>query len=700
MSIKQLKKYAKSVNIASEFDEDYLNKVGSQVLEGFREDLNSNQEWLNDVKRVEELASLKSVKKSTPLPNSANVKLPIISKACYEFSSRVGPEIVKDDQVVKTKVMGIDKNDFNKMKGQRAADYMNYQLLVKSSDWENQLNNLLLRLALIGFIVKKTYYDPVRKKLKQILCKPDELIIHADSKSLEEAPRISHILHLRLNDVVEQMNTKEGDVSIFLEEPVKRLQELHKDDSLNKVIDFIEQATYLDLDDDGYLEPYLVTVLKSSGEVFRIVAQYDEDDIYGSSDEVSYVDRDECYEDYHFLPNPKGVFQSVGFGILLLHLTESMNSVMNQLLDSGQLANMKGGYMDARLKEITAGNSLHDPGEFKLTKVTPGLTLKEGILPIDFGEPSSVLFQLLEMLMSVSRDFTSSAEINNGTQSSENAKTGATLAIQEKGEKIFSAINKGIYRALNKEFKHIFEINYKYLDQNEYYNVLQDPLANVKKDFDCSLIHVIPVADPTLSSEQRRMSEAATIQQLMGLPGVDPTKCVKLILDRIPIPGIKGILADGNTKQPPNIELLKLQGDLEEAGQKLNIQGEQLQLSKQELALKIKQAEAVMALQQAQALYYMAQAQSLPVKNQLQDNEIQLDAINKKIDAQLELAGMQHEKDMQANDQAHQQGMQANDQAHEQNMQQQQQQADQQQEAQSNDQAEGASGVAGESGNS
>jgi len=654
MSVKRLKEICKSLNIASELDEELLSKIGQSVLEGFEEDLQSNQEWLQDIKRIEELASLKSVKKSYPLPNSANIKLPLITKACYEFSSRIHPEIVRDMKVVKPRVIGKDKDVFKQKQVARVCDFMNYQLLLKNSDWQESLIKLLVRLALIGFICKKTWYDPIRKCVKQVLCKPDELIIHADSPSLTEAARISHVIHWRLNDLVEHTNTKQDDVPLFLEEPVKEIIERFKDDHLNRNIEGIEQCTYLDLDEDGYKEPYIVTVVKDSGKVLRIVAQFDADDICTEGkDEVCYIDREEYYEDFHFLPSPKGNFQSVGFGILLLHLNEASNSIMNQLVDAGQLANLKGGYMDARLKSMQGGNSLHDAGEFKLLKVMSGASLKDGILPIQYGEPSSVLYQLLGLLIDVSRDLTASAQINNGTQSSENAKTGATLALQAEGKKVASSINISVYNSINKEFKHIFDINADYLTQEEYMNVLDDPMANVKKDFDETKVGIMPVADPNLSSDAQRLQEAATIQSLMALPGIDPLKATKLILSRVSIPGIEDILADENAPKQPPIEILKLQMEMEGHSQELRQKDDEIELKRQDQMIKTALAKAQIKQMEASALSLIAKAESEPVKTQLQQYQAYLDTISKQIDSELSLASMKSEQtEAMPNDQA------------------------------------------------
>lgn len=647
MSVKRLKELSRSFNIASELEEDRLTSIGQQVIKDFEEDMSSCSEWLENIKRIEELASLKSVKKSYPLPNSANIKLPLITKACYEFASRVHPEIVRDDKVVKPRIIGKNKDNFKVMQMKRVCEFMNYQLLLKDTEWKSQLIKLLVRVAMIGFICKKSYYDPVRKKIKQILCKPDELIIHSDSQSLDEAPRISHILHWRLNDLREMANVTENDVPVFLKEVVEQTAETYKGSELNPAIDGIEQCTYLDLDDDGYLEPYIVTVVKSSGKVLRIVAQYEKDDIYTEgNDEVCYINKQELYEDYHFLPNPNGNFQSVGFGILLLHLNESANSIVNQLIDAGQLANLKGGYMDSRMKVLNTGNSLHDPGEFKLVKSLGAMPLKDGILPIEFSEPSSVLYQLLGLLIDVSRDLTASAQINNGTQSSENAKTGATLALQAEGKKVANSINLSIYTSLSKEFKHIFCLNRDYLSQEEYMNVLDDPLAIVKKDFDTAKVDIMPVADPNLSSDAERVQEAAIIQQLMTLPGVDPLKATKLIIDRVNIPGIEEILADEKAEQPPNPEMIKLQADMEGHAQELRQKDEELELKRQEFALKIELTKAQIEQMKANALAMIAKAQSEPVKTELSQYQAYLDTVSKQIDTELQVQQMDREKEL------------------------------------------------------
>jgi chaperonin GroES len=665
MSIEKLKKYAASVNVATELSEQKLQEIGDRVLLGFREDFESMSEWLSEVKQVEELASLVSKKKSTPLPNSANVKLPIITKAVYEFSSTTLPEIIKDDKIVQAYILGKDFEGTKALAAKKATDYMNYQLLVENQEWQDDLDTLFTQLGLVGFLCKKTYYDPVRQINKSVLCDPKELIINAKAKSLSEAARISQIIHFRLNDFVERKNKKVDDVPVYLAKPVEDLVKEHSTDELDKCIDIIEQHCKLDLDDDGLAEPYIVTILKEQGTVLRIAPRFTEETIHFSDDnkkKICYIDPTKCFVDFHFLKSPKGHFQSVGFGLLLLQLNESANSIMNQLLDSGQLANMRGGYKDARLKIVPSGNSLHDPGEWKDVKVQLGATLKDGMVPIDYKEPSSVLYQLLSLLIDVSRDLTSSMPINTGTQSSENAKTGATLAIQNEGKKIMNSIHKGIYRSLTNEFVQLAALNYRYLDKDVQKNIVQDILEVSNEDFNPKKVTMFPVADPTLSSSAKKMQEAAFVQGIIANPGIDPKKATKFIVTSSGIPDIEQILMDEKSEQPPNPEAIKIQAEIQDMAETVKLKQAELELKKEELKIKAYEIQCACLKMKSEAIKNIATAESLEAGQQMESYTKELDMLSQKMDADQQEQQRMHDMAMQSQQQQHEQMMQQKEQ--------------------------------------
>jgi chaperonin GroES len=630
-----LKKYATLPNIADELEYEELCEIGGCVLAGFRDDENSSAEWMQDVKRVMELSSLKTHKKSYPLPNSANIKMPIITKAAYEFSSRTYPEIIKDGKIVKARVIGRDVDGSKQAQADRVCDYMNYQLLFDTDDWELELDRLLNTLALIGFVCKKTYYDPIRQKVKSELCEYSDLIINADIKNLKDASRINHVLHMSLNDLIEHARS-----GIFLEDVVGDIVRQHSAEDVRKPIDVVEQHCYLDLDDDTYQEPYIVTFEKDSGKILRIVARYTEDDIKEKDGQVQYIDAMHFFTDYHFLVSPKGKFQSVGFGILMLHLTESINTILNQVVDAGQLANLQGGYIDASFKVVESGDTLHDPGQFKKVKAGMGKMLKDGVLPIQFKEPSNVLYQLLGLLIQTAKELSSSTEMMTGGSDPQNVKSGAMLALIEQGMKVFTSIQRRVYRSLTQEYRKVFKLDKLYLDPAVYVNVLDDNLAVEQQDFDDSTINIIPVADPNLSSDITRMAQTQLLAGLRGSPGINELEITKRLVETGKFSHPETLMAPPEEMNKPNPELIKIQAEIEEAGQKLNIEGRRLELEEKKFILEVLKTESAIILNRANAMKAVAQADQADATTENNEYDRQLSAITTHLDSLLQVKSL------------------------------------------------------------
>ncbi len=665
-TLSKLKEYAGMINIADEADisDEELLKIGNKVLLGYREDLSSSAEWMRDVKKVMELASLAAKKKNTPLPNSANAKYPLITKACYEFSSRTYPEIIKDGEIVKGRVLGKDIEGTKVQQAQRVADYINYQLLFESNEWELELDRLLNLIALIGFVCRKTYFDPVRKIIKSEICHYEDLVINSEIKSLEDARRISHVIHLRLNDLIE--NSRAG---VFCKEVVDQVLNENETEELDPQIDVIEQHTFLDLIDDGYAQPYIVTVLKKDGRVLRIAPRFTDDAIEVENDEIKYIDQVQFFTDYHFLVNPLGKFQSVGFGILMLHVNSTINSLLNQLIDAGQLANLQGGYMDARLTLLGSDNTNHDPGEWKRIKAMAGATIKDGIMPINYKEPSSVLQELLGLLIDSSKDLSASSEVMTGSTNADNAKTGAVYALQQQGLKISTSIYRRVYRSLTAEVKKIYNLDSIYLDPEKYYLVLDDKKAVFQKDFDKKTIDIMPVADPNLSSEVKNGQKTQVLAALMQMPGFDPVKIAYRMAEYSNIEDLDQLKVDPNQPQQPNPDMIKMQMDAEDMAATHDLKQKELVLKQQQLQADMYKTQCECLKLKADAILALAQAESIPAQTELSKYLADLDALsmslsaetrNKELDhdTQLQQEQMRHERESQiAQQQADQQAI-------------------------------------------
>jgi hypothetical protein len=87
----------------------------------------------------------------------------------------------------------------------------------------------------------------------------------------------------------------------------------------------------------------------------------------------------------------------MGFGTLLGPLNESVNTILNQLIDAGTMATTAGGFL-GRGAKIRGGQYTFAPLEWKRVDST-GDDLQKSIYPLPVREPSQVLFQLLSLLI-------------------------------------------------------------------------------------------------------------------------------------------------------------------------------------------------------------------------------------------------------------------------------------------------------------
>lgn len=649
-----LREYAKLDNLVDQADlgtnidshDIVIEKIGQRVLKGYNEDLLSCADWLADVKKVENLTTLKAVRKTKPLPNSSNVKYPLITKACYEFSSRTYPEIIKDGKVVKGHVIGLDFTKDNQDMAERSTDYMNYQLLFEQEEWEKDLDRILNLLPMIGFLCRKTYYDPIRKMIRSDLCHYEDLIISSDVKSLDDARRINHVIHLSLNDLIEHKNAE-----IYCSKPIDKLIVEMSVDELDKPVDIIEQHTFLDLDDDNYAEPYIVTILHKTGEVLRIAPRFDKEAIVTKGGKLLYIDALQLFTDFHFLVSPKGKFQSVGFGILMMHLNESINSILNMLIDSGQLSNLQGGYQDSRLKNLGSGDANSDPGEWKRMKAMAGATIKEGMVPHMYKEPSEVLFKLLGLLIQTGKDLSSSTEVMTGATSADNAKTGAVQALQAQGLKIFTSIQRRIYRSLTSEFKKIFRLDSLYLDEEKYFHVIDQPKVVKKDDFNMKSVHILPVADPNLSSEFQRTSRNQILLAAQQLPGTNKVALTQKVLQNSDLGfPVQQVMMTPQELNKPDPNMIKIQAEIESWAQDKKLKAEELSIRQFEAKVKFFQAHAAVLELRARSMLEMAQAQAQQDDGLFKQHQLQLDIISKQIDSMTDMHGIQADVLMHSNE--------------------------------------------------
>lgn len=656
-----LEKYLDEQNISTLLEKEEVQKISGKVLSGFIDDRTTQTKWLMDTEDALKLARLTREPKNTPLPNSANIKYPMIASASEQFAARTYPELIKDGKIVKAEIFG-KSSPILDLIAKGVSQHMSHQLLGSDSDWEASMDKLINVLPNIGFVCKKTYYETVNKKICSDVCFYKDLILRNDPAigCLADLRRITHVLHMHPNDLV--TGAREG---IYDEDTVMEILNFYSQSVTNPVCTLLEQHRFLDLDDDGYEEPYIVTVHQQTNKVIRILARFTKESIEYKDSKVLRITPIQYFTDYHFLPAPDGSFMSLGFGSLLLHLNESVNTILNQLTDAGTLANLQTGIIDSRIK-LMGGQMQVDPGTWTRAKGVIGQTIKEGFFPINYKEPSAVLYQLLGLLINAAKEFTSSTDAMQGLQNATNVPATSMLAMVEQGMKLYSAIKRRMDRGLKSEFQKIYKLNGQYLDETEYYDILGPEYKHLPNIYKIKSVKVIPISDPNMSSDAQRLAQAQVIMSIAGRPGVDNHAVYTRLLEAANVNNIEQILPKENQQQAnaPDPKMIEMHAKSQAKMAEVQIKGRAQDLKEKEFTAKLSKLEAEITSLQAGAVKNIAQAQQGQQNANTNEFNSKLEAVKAKLTslatahAQMSEEGRQHmQMQMDSQQQAHQQSM-------------------------------------------
>lgn len=514
----------------------------------------------------------------------------MIARAIIQFTSNLLGELVRRDKVVDNVVMGQDPDGSKARRGRRVEDFMNYQLLIKNQRWQDGLERSLQLLATVGVIFRKMHFDPIKGDNISELCLHTEIYVNNDITSLEDARRITHIQKVHSNTLLEMI--RGGYYSDLTDEELN-LTDDHKD-SDNKMHEIVEQHCFLDLDEDGYDEPYIVVVHKDLRKVLRITPRFDLDDItYNEKDEVVSIKPSVYFVDYHCIPAFDGSFYSLGFGTLLLTMNETINTGLNQLIDAGHLANTQTGFISKDMN-MKSGEMKMRPGVFHKLDSFDG-DIRRAVQPLVFKEPSNVLFGLMTSLDTLGKELSSTTDIMTGNQLAQNAPATTTLTLVERGMKVYNAIQKRVFRSLDKEVHILFKLNGKFLDENEYIITLDDPEAS-KADFEDDKVDIKPVADPDMSSDSKRLAQAELLYSTYALPEVNKTEILFRYFEAAGIKGIEQLIKNPE-EQGPNPEQQMAQAEMQKDQTKSQLDIQKQMLKEKEFQLKAMNAQVSQAIE-------------------------------------------------------------------------------------------------------
>lgn len=620
---KDINGFLETANIAKLLDQTDLDQIGQRVHEDYEMDKESRSEWEERNKNNMKLATQVLEPKNTPWPGASNIKYPLLSTACVQFAARAYPNLVSGRGLAKCKVVGDDVGGIKAGKGVRVQEHMNYQLLEEMVEWESEMDRLLTALPVEGCEFKKSYFDPVLGRNLSLLVRPERLILPYKAESLEKSPRATEQIYWTRNEAIEFMR---GGLWLDIENEVMQAPPPDEEKGGSKPDEdaphlFLEQHRFLDLDGDGYQEPYIVTIHEQSKKVVRIRARFKAEDVKfaNSKGKVMRINPRMFYTKYYFMPSLDGSVYEMGFGDLLGPINETINTTINQLLDAGTLANMQGGFVGKEALGKNAGPLKFTPGEWKPVNFR-GDDIRKALVPLQFKGPDATLFNLLGLMVESGEKLATVTDPLLGEAPPANTPVGTTLALIEQGMKVFTAIYKRIHRSFGEELKKLFRLNRLYLNPQMYFTVLDNKKAVAQQDYDESQIDIVPVSDPNEVTDVLKMTRAQVLQS-MG-PALDQGKVIDYALQAANIPDYE----EFKRQKPPDPPL------------EIQIKAKEVAVKEAHLQIDAAVAEAEMVEIRSRAALNIAKAGGVDVKNSVDKQKNLLEHMDRQAELRVEAA--------------------------------------------------------------
>lgn len=541
-----LSDFVGQANIADDIDDTLLKDIGERIKRQFDEDLGSMKDWMDIVKKGIELTKQEFKTKSIPWEGASNFKSPLLSEASISFGNKAVLELLRGDKLVKGVVIGRDPQNAKKERVERVTEAMNYQINYEMLDWRDDQKRLLYTLPITGCMFKKTLFNPLEMVNESHIIQYPDFVVNQATTSMNTCRSFTQILAFDQNEVVERQRSGlwTEDVEIYAKDAPgdegsnEKELVVNADENVNR---FLEQQCFADLDEDGYEEPYTITIHEQSAQIVRVVARYDEnsfivrtregeilplkkaivndvrrltergitppDDPDLSQYELIRIDPFQPITKYGFITSSDGTFLDLGYSHLLGAITQGINTTTNQLVDAGTLRNVGGGLMAKSVRK-KMGPLRMRIGEWISTELSPE-NLQRGFLPNPQPEPSQTLFALNEKLEQQGRGFGAVSDAAGDIQS--NTPPTTALAIIQENLIPTSALLAKILDAESKEFQVLFRLNQRFFDPELYKQILDEPEASSFADFNTENMDIQPTASAEMASKLQRI-QLATVE--------------------------------------------------------------------------------------------------------------------------------------------------------------------------------------------
>lgn len=531
-----LKKPEDFKNLASTITSDVRRTMAADLIELIGIDEGSMGEWLGEARgfldTVEADKASSGVQANSEQDGAGEGEPPsteMTLSSVIQFSARATGALLGEPDLAKASVPGAEN----------LASWVSTQVRAVDPNWILETDPLIVHMAVTGLAWRKRAFDRFDKAFHSYFCTSSEIIINASIRTVERAPRITHQF---------ERYPYEIDRSIHRQHWVDYEPKFDERDP-QAPKRFYECDCWLDLDDDGYDEPWTITISRDDmPEVVRIEPRWSRKTIV-QDDEVLFFKPVHRFYPYRFLPDPKGGFLPQGFGKLLTRIEGSADDLLASITDTAKSEAKNGGVMGG------SGTGLPSTAvelkENRMTTIpTDGRPISEMFVPFPQKQVSQGSVAVLEKLITLGDRISGTLNLLENAP----ASMSATLAkgLIDNGSQVQSAVHRRLVSSMTQEF-------HNFIKMADAYDMLPPEI----QASDASSVGV--TADPQLATEMQRAAQGSLYLEMTGNPAFNVHEAALRFCQTMRLPNPEKLIGQPQPPQASPGEKLKGAIDMEKA---------------------------------------------------------------------------------------------------------------------------------------
>jgi hypothetical protein len=373
--------------------------------------------------------------------------------------------------------------------GEALASWVSSQLRTQDPNWTLDTDPLVIHMSVTGLGWRKRDFDDADRVFHSHFLPCTDVIINANTKSVERAPRIAHDFERYPYEIDRSISRKKW-IDYEPRNDDADPQAPHK---------FYEVDLWLDLDGDEIDEPWTVTLSRDDmAEVVRIRPRWSRKTVV-NTDEALFFNPIRRFYPYRLLPSADGSFLPMGFGRILDRAQSSADNLLGSITDTAKSEAENGGVFGGG-----SGFGVPDSIELKNNRITviptdgAPLAGRFQAFPVKNVSPGSV--QILDKILTLADRLSGTLNLMQNAP----ASMTATLAkgIIDTGTKVQSAVHRRLVQSMTQEFR-------EFVQMADAYDMLPEGVS--KSDGG----GVAVTADPQLATEMQRSGLAGVYMEMM-----------------------------------------------------------------------------------------------------------------------------------------------------------------------------------------